>query len=639
MPQQPMVITPLGNMTLSEDARNVQENRVITGRNFLWDSKGPKSGFSTKELSPFPIGSPVDAQGIRIEGRAFLFAQDSILTWREEVPYMWDPLVVFDSTIPLLQRDPWNALYIENKYWFAQRFRGMFEGMEHPETGKLSLRARTSTHIPGLIEGIRAMEIVRGRPILVSDTVIQWGNVGIISDLTPDEGGPGIVAISEFTKGTFTGLVAFGEGFVVHTTEGSIVAEFIGGPATWRFYAGSSKESPIGPWATERLSNGASVFLSAHGLMTAGGGRDPQPWTPEFNEFFRQYLLQVTSGTPSFRLEYDLDRELIYIMESTEGTEYWRTWVLAPTLDRWGVFNESVCGIGFLNTKDYGYVDSLGRAYVFVEQFWRSVEPANERGANRHYPRYEKGLQGPSSSAVSRNVAWNLEAPLESPVVPAAAWYLPGSVTPAALDLAGMDSWIEIGFMRPQGMTDGADSEIEIQELLIGSIPSLAPETPGFYTQHRPHEYFYFDREDWSAEPLLSPIALPYDLDSEDGYEDLEYAGDYGHIDMEYLTVYDAYFDIESWEDWNLSGPAEDWNGPQLALNRITHKLSVLASTDGITFDEYTPVMARFNTAGRLFTTWTSGVYNVIRLAADEPGEYYHAKLISLTIEYGGQII
>lgn len=635
---QPLLITPIGNYVRSEDARNVEETRILGGRNFLFDSFGPKSGLATKELSPFPIGLPVDVQGIRLEGRAFVFSGDAILQWRTSIPYMWEPLISFESVVPGHLRDPWAGIFLGGSWYFAQRSRGLYQATEDENTGRLRVFPRTDTQIPGLIEDIRHIDVVRNRPIIVSDSIIQWGNVGELDTLAPSLSGPGFANIADYTKGTFVGMTSFNEGFVVYTTEGSIIVEFIGGDQTWRFRAGTSTERPLNTWCSERLSNGANVFLGTHGLMVAGAGREPTPWTPEFNEYFREYIVSLGPKNTTFRLEYDSLRERVYVLESGDSLTYWRSMVIVPTLDKWGELSERHYGILYLNPDDYGYVDTMGIARVFNESFVNQVEPDNSVGANRHYPRLEKTLPGISSTTVSRHVAWETEYPLPGPEVPSASWYYPNSTIPAPLGLAGLDSWIEFGYVRPGQMTDAADSYIEIHEILLGSTPSAAPEMADFTTDWKPG-YFYGEFEDWHSEGVYTPGNLTVDLDLIDGARDLESAPNYDHLDLETLDYPSVVFNLDDEEDWNEDGIAEDWGGPISGLPILTYGLTLQSSLDGITFDEFTPIMARFMTEARLFSVFSTGAYHRFRVEANEPFEFYHVKLVSLTIGYGGQVI
>ncbi len=638
MPNQPFQLTPIGSYMPSQDVRNITETRVIDGKNFLFDSFGPKSGFASRQLSPFPVGAPLDVQGIRLQGRTFVFSQDAIMLWRSKVPFMWDLLFTFDSSIPLAERDPWSAIYIGGNIMLSQRNRGVLMAEYVPDTERLWLHPQTNSTIPGLIEGIRAMDVVRNRAILVNDTTIQWSDLGDCTDLTPAEAGPGFVLISDFSKGTFLSLVSFNEGFVVYTTEGSIVCEYIGGDATWRFYAGTSSERPVNPWTTVRLSNGGTIFLSRRGLMSATNGREPTAWTPEFNEFFREYTTRMGFDETRYRLEYDADRESMYVMESSDGSRYWRAWQIRPTLDKWGMFNEQFYGILPITNGLYGYVDINGVVNYFTEFTSRGTEPDNALGYNRHYPRIEKQLDIPSTSAVSRASAWNVEFPLENPEVPAADWYGPGSTTPAPQGLRGMDSWISIGFARSPQMIDAAESRIEFHELLIGSVRSAPPEVEDFTTAWKP-DYFYGTAEDWDSPGEAVDGDLIEDLDIVNGSIDFESAPSYGAIDMEYANYPTYYFDVESVEDWNNDGIAEDWGGVLSGLNEITYQLTVESSEDGITFDETTPFVARFMTEARLFTLMSSGTYHRFTFRAIELGEYYHIKLMTGTIDYGGKVI
>lgn len=637
MPTLRFRIQEIESKPLSVDARNFDKTSIIDGKNYLFDSMGPKSGFSTRQLTPFAFPDATDIQGLRLQNGTFVFTPDSILQWRKNVPYAWDVVHDFKTKIPVQQRDPWSGIYFAGDYFFSHRYRGFLKGSTSQSSGKLQFLPQTTATIPGLIAGIRGMAVVQGRAIIVNDSTIQWSAPLSLDSLAIGLGGAGFQLINEFVAGTYLALTTFESGFVVWTTEGAVAAEHIGGDAVWRWFPLTTEEKPIGNWTTLRLSNGKTVFLGIHGLMVLNAAAEPTPWTQDFNEFFREYCRDRQINLHQWRLEYDVDREYIYLMESANGVDYWRTHVIAPTLNKWGELSDKIHGVLPLTEELFGYVDQLRIPQYFINAHDREIEPPNELGLNRLFPRVQKNLLIPSSSAVCNAIAWNPEYTFPIPDLVSGGWFEPGVELKSAAVTGPMDSWIEIGYIRPAEYNAPADANFEIQELIIGSIPSAAPVEESWITEWKPN-YFYDPVEDWDDDIILIPGDFTDDLMIGDSILDLNAAS--GDSDLDFnVANYPTFIDSSDHEDWNNTAISEDWMSPISGLPIIDYDLSIQGSGDGITFDLFTPVIARFNTAALTYSVETSGNFHRIRFDAVQQGHYFHVKYAEVNVEYGGQTI
>lgn len=637
MPSMRFPVPSIESLMPSVDPRTSAAAHLIDGRNFMWDSKGPKSGFSTKQLTPFPFYAPRDVQGKRIQDRTFVFTQDTILEWRTNSPFMWDMLQTFPNPIPEKLRLPWQGIYMNGYVYIAHVYRGFYSAPLELGTKKLWLRLESSDSILGLPEGIRGMEIVRGRAILVTDKTIYWGNTGDLSDLTPGLGGAGFQIISNYVKGTFLALTGFQDGFVVWTTEGAILAQFIDGDEVWRFDPLTSNERPMNPWCTVELSNGASAFLSRKGLFLTGSGENPKAWTELFNEFFREYMKDIVGNSRTWRLEYDDNREMIYLSESTNNSSFSRTFVLSPTLNKWGMFSDEVHGFLPLTPDLYGYADRAGVPQYFTEAFNREVDPPNELGLNLLFPRLEKQLKTPSSSAVSHGQAREPLPISTARVLSSGGWYLPESTTRFSPYPGGMDSWIEVGYLRPNELNMAADAFTEIQEVYVGSIPVAAPELD--FTTMWKADWFYGEHEDWNEIPIIIHGDMINDhMIMADSIEDLQLSQPSVNEDLLTQDYPEFTYSEEIYEDWDVMTGSEDWNRIVSAYPALDYQLVAQSSQDGITFVEYPVVLSRFDSASKTFATMTSGTLHKLRFAAEEVNEYYHVQALEITITYGGQL-
>lgn len=638
MPNQSIEITPLETLMPSIDARNSPRVHVVDGRNFYYDSKGPKSGFGSAELTPFSFTAPRDLQSVKVEENHFVFTQDAMLQWNG---YYFDLIRTFSQPIPINAgvRTPWVGAFMSDATYLAQSFRGLFKVSRDSVTERLVVERKTNLNIPGLIDGIRGMAVVRNRMILVNDKSIQWSAVGDMDDLTPGPGGAGIVAINSFTKGTFVGLADFDDGFIVYTTQGAVIGEFTGGQTTWRWYPGESEERPINPWCVIRVASGVHGIMTPHGLFTVSGGQDPQPWTPEFNEFFLKYISTLApDSTLRWRLEYDFSRQMIYVMESNDGLVYWRAFVLTPTRNKWGLFSKTHHGLVTYADDIYGFVGLDGLPRYFTDGLFELNCPNNEIGANRFYPIFEKSAteQTKSSSMVFRSHDWDFQSAIERLNPQAAAWYLGTSVTPAPPSLGSLDSWIDVGFIRAPQLSDTVDSIPEIQEIKIGSVPSL-PSEEHWSTEWIHHE-LYWEDEDWNWQIVVGIEDVVVDLNLLDGVEDLNTAP---NVTMDFNEMGQFIFDNIGvpTEDWNIETGDEDWNGQFAHLNQMKDKISILSSEDGFTYQTFIPELASYRTHTRVLTTIAPGFFHRLRIEADEPSAYYHIRFLGFTFEHGGQLI
>lgn len=640
----PLRFTPIGSYMPSVDARTTDGVRVLAGKNYYFDSLGPKSWFASKQLSPKPLGNPIDVQGITIEGRTYVFTQDAILVWRDKAPFDWEPIRYFRKSMPEAQRDPWSVIYINGKLYFSHRYRGLFSAEPESNTPKLWLTQENDTTILGVFSGIRKLAVVRNRAIIVTDTEIQWSNTDDFSDLTPELGGAGFQYIASFTKGTFIGLTTFDDGFVVWTTEGSVVAEYIGDDYTWRFYPGRSQERPISPWATVRVSSGEQVFLSAHGVFSATSGEAPEAVTTDFNEFLRDYIRNTSANLKLWRVQYDADEETIYLLESSDHVTYTRAFVLRATLNRWSEFNQEVYGLLPVTPDYYGYVDIHGVVNYLVDGTAREVTPPNDSLYDIKVPQLEYRQQIPSSCVITNSMSVDTIDHLESPDVIQPGWYEGASTIPATPTVEGLDSFIEIGYLRASELMAVADSEMELHNIAVSTPRSRPIFEEDFTVNHKDSGYFYPETVDWQVEIDRVYTSLTVDCNSySDTTVDLMTYADFGtYVDS------NDYFEPastqvvgpeDSQEDWNDAGDAEDWNSTVANLNRLGINMLVHMSFDGITFEEVIPVRVRFDIEEQLFDCYSVGQLHRLRFEANTITETFHLAYGAITIGSGGQLL
>lgn len=619
----------------SIEARLSPESHVIAGRNFTWDSLGPKSGFGAVYLTPFPLENPKDVQAIEIQNRTFVFTQDAILSWRTERPYGWELLYQFTTRLPVNERLPWQMIYLDGDIYVTHPSRGLFVAPFVTGQNKFWFNPVTANDIPGLPSRIKGLIKVRGRAIIVTDELIQWSEVGDMSDLTPGLAGAGFQRIDGIVAGTYRALTSWQNGFIVWTTKGAVIAEWIGGDDVWRFDPLASQERPLNAWCTLELSTGIVAMLTEHGLFYAPDS--PQPWTPEFNEFFREYVKDRPQSDYFFRLDYDTASESVFVSESHTGQVYQRSFVLKPTLDKWGTFDVETHGFGQWTAEDFGYVTQEGFIYKFDDVFFRETEPAIEDGLDRYHPRIQKQLAVPSSSLVIRNLTYDPTNLEEIVNVNLPAWYKPRSFVPAVPAKGTLDSFIEVGYLRSPELGMAADAYAEFYEITVFTPPTQPTHPEDFTTEWRA-DFFYPEIEDWDYGGDLIPEDIVEDWAVESGVDDWGSGSVSGFEDWNAMSNYDSVIDPSvPIVDWNQPAPAESFGGNSGDQPALPYKLSIHASQDGITVESYAPELAKFNVSAQSYATFTSGTLHYLRFAATDIGEYYHVRGLELTMGYGGQ--
>jgi len=634
-------VSPIETFMPSIDHRNAGRSFVVDGRNFLFGPKGPYSGFTSRILTPFPIGAPAEVQGMNIQDRTLVFTSDAILAWRTKVPFTWELLYAFNTGIAGNLEGPWSGMYIDDQLFLSQPSRGMFSTELDPDSNKMWLRPRSAFDIPGLESQIRGMDVVHSRGILVNDSVIQWSAVGDMSDLTPALGGAGFQRLDAFVQGTYLGLNSFQDGFVVWTTGGAVIAEYIGGDEVWSFYPLKTQLKPVGRRAVARLEDGNIIFLSRHGLMQSNNSANVGPFSEAFNEFFLTTMFPETGQlTPNqyWRLDYDASRESIYLAESADGGIYNRTFVFNPTRDKWGLFSDKHYGLLPLTPDTFGFVDLQGIAHYFLPTYTREVEPDNSRGMNRIMPALQKQGYVMSSSVVCRTAEFDASLPMEPYDPPQAGWYMGATQVPKAGDPASLDSWIEIGYVRPEQLQGWTNQTVEIQELKMSSPPSEPQFSNDYRTNHH-KTWFYPELEDWDSVATIDYFDTTEDWMVSDDSDDWLSAPSFENEDWLYAIFPLVTYIPTEFEDWN-AGPdsTEDWNGPGPGLIPIDYGLEVRASQDGITFDATIPEMSRFNVTAQDWATISGGLFHRIRLSATEPWQYYDASHVAVTLQFSGNI-
>jgi hypothetical protein len=590
MSEQNFKASDIKGLTPSVEPTRSDELFALHGRNYIFDTRGPKSVFGNRYLLPQALGKPEHSQGLRLKlrggDRCFIFTSDSILEWDEELGG-WKVIYITPDTSVAPNRWTWG--YLNNLLFFC-----------HPRTGILVYVIDTGVCQPHSDVGIgtpeEALSIVINNGFLCVATPIlfAWSAPSNGLDFNPTIGGAGFQLISDRVSGFPIAVTSYTRGCLTWTTGGVMRSEFSGDPAVFRHRALQTEYRPINSFCTCKIDDDTVVILDERGLFQSKG-EAPTPLTPMFNEFLQDYLQDndINKGT-NVRVEWDELKRRMYVSTSlTESNALFENcFVLYPNLDKWGQFNEPHYGILPLLVKDsqraddfYGFIDSDGRARYWRHIGSREVRPEDSvlaRRANLMYPpmqkpfSFEEGEEGPilSSSAVANTFA---DVEVDGP---AGFYEWDGdSATPLAAERTGLDAVLVFGLLRAMGQ-QSADQLAEVTSVMIRN-PSESNTTVGTGFNITP--------------------AAP--------------------------------------ESLNLKQTTNPISERFIGESYVNHKLRIIGTIDAETvFTQEEPKLTGFVKGARYYSCSVTGLWHIMELRADEIGEAFYPVTFELTAVPAGRL-
>lgn len=572
-------------ITPAVDARKSDKLFALAGRNYVLDALGPKSPFGNRFLTPYPLGIPEHSQGCRLRlrtgDRVFLFAGDAIIEWIESTG-TWRYIYVTGNTT--IQPYRWTFGYINGIMYFC-----------NPSIGILAYEVEadfceplTSPGTP--VEPI-AIIVNNGRLIVIDDLYYTWSAPGDGTNFTPTLGGAGQQKIADRVPGFPIMLSGYARGVMTWTTGGVMRSEFTGDVEVYRHRAINTEYRPINSFCTFQMDDNTVAILDERGIFQSTG-EAPRPLTPLFNEFLIDYLQKYDLKLgQNVRLEFDdLRRWLFLSLSLSESSPiYEKAFVLYPSLDKWGTFDEEHLGVvpvlvkestraddyfGFVGTDGrIRYWDFVGSRELFpTDGTLNSVYPiASEKPAHIQVGNQFVTL---SSSAVVNTV------PMTPYSQGARGFYPAVGYSPAESLVTDLDSVLQMGFIRARG-EDSNDQLIEINQIFVGSALSGNPDQV-------------------SVDFNLIPPTIPTP-----DVEDI--------IDAENFAVDN--------------------------INYVNHGMRIIATVDGLSpYADAIPELIRFDKGGRYFSCSIVGLWNILELSATEIGEAYHLRTLEMTAVDAGRL-
>ena len=569
---------------------------ALNGENYLFDSKGPKSAFGNRALTPQPQANPSYTQGVRLHlddgDRCFQMDSDGIWEWDEPLGG-YRPIFMTGNLAPT--PGVWTWAYLAGLVYLC-----------HPAAGLLVFDPSNDTCVPHSLVGIGSPEEPlavsenNGRLGVIDKEWIYWSAPSDGLDFEPKLGGAGFQLLSDRVSGYPLIITSYPGGFLTWMTGGVLRSEFTGDAAVFRHRSLTTAIRPVNPFCTCRVEDDVTVVLDERGLYKTQGGT-PEPYAPVFNEFLLQYIRENKMVVNNnLQLEYDELQKTLYVFASTTygGTMYQRTFVYYPTLDRWGEFSELHSGIipikigpGPREGNYFGFVDFSGVTRYWVPTESREVYPIYQgaNALNLFLATVQKVTQfTPEADGISVAATGRFQGFDATGIARRSAYYAPGVVVPEVPRVTGLGSRLQFGLFRPnnQGPSDFMGDCINV---MIRSW------------------------EQNVANDTLETIE-DYMLEADDIYD----------------------------EDWNALSGLEDWNEDSSGLsdNSIGYGLTVIGTLDGVnSYVQEDPQLVEIQRGTRYYSCCVPGVWHKLEIRASDVGESYHVKSGEITVTSSGRLL
>ena len=255
----------------------------------------------------------------------------------------------------------WTAAYLN-----AERFIGNYNyGVwRYTEPGGVATYTRmTSGTVPGFPDDtdlVIAIAESNGRMLYMTEKAIFWSAPADPDNLVPALGGAGFQSISERIGGIPIALMPVAGGAIIWTTAGALALEFIGGDFVFRFWVLNTELLPVSSFSVAKMATESHVIMTRLGLHACQNLDAPQPITPMFNEYMREFLRVYQSNQN--HLWYSVDENRLYVGSRGESRTFKQTMTLDMGIDRWGLMNIEHIGIAqyAANSNQIGYANTAG---------------------------------------------------------------------------------------------------------------------------------------------------------------------------------------------------------------------------------------------------------------------------------------
>lgn len=595
------------------DPRRAGKPFVLEGHNFLMTADGPASAFGSEYISYKKFYNPEEVATFRIVDNIFIFTQSGIFTF-DTVQGVYVPQFVFSVTSEIW---PWYYAICGNSYYFCRKGVGVIRYNTIAATWELT----TNAYYPNDPVSICA---ANGRLVVLGTDRYAWSVQDDGTDFTPSLITGAGYQLTSLIGGISYRVDADNTGFFCCTSKGIIKATFTGSANVYRHTVLTDGVRIFSPFAACSLTDNTTILLTLNGFYITSGEK-PTAWQQTMGEYFKTKVLpQLDLSIKNIiRIDYSQDAQQVFVSvgNSSLPNHYYQTYVYYAPSDQWSSFDRVHQGFGELQISDgankginFGYVNEAGYLSRFKELnhveiadtsgatdelFWRQeitfdarvensehIMPCVSRSHSRD-PISWKGLTTGRYELVGvpyqsvRRLSATDDAYYEGTTLIASSYLISNSVlrywvaTPYSQNLEGLNSYVTVGLLKFAEQLH-ADETSMIENLIVHGQPA-------------------------------SPLA---EID--------DWTNDYPS---------DVY------EDWNtISDVFEDWGFGVTAQSNYT--ASYIQSMDGrnlIPTGEEDLTLYGDEGGARIYVpNGFSSIFHAVKIAANEIGETFQLKLLSI---------
>lgn len=630
--------------------RNINQHYTVAGKNFLFDAKGPKSGFGNTISSYDIINDYKHTENFEVDGQRMVFT-DSVVLGHDRTTKQYYPL--YDMGASYTATAPWTMAFVGNVYYFLKD--GMTSYITYtPATGIWDTPAAPS----GFPSGPKALARVIGRLVCLGDTLVSWSALDDGTDFVPSlTTGAGAQATSMISGTTYM-VKEISAGMLVFTSQGSMLGEFTGGPAVFAWRPLSTTHKILNPFCVITLSDDKEVvFLDNNGFFSTENPDKPAPWQPIMSEYLKETLfpsLATVDDIDAVKLFYNEERELLFVSIKESGTAadlYDYAWCWAKTPDKWSLFNQSHYSFGCYSWSydgsghfDLGFLTNSGEAHSLNEASVIEIPPIQAIQQGLWFADFEYPVRRSGSNYIMPNRArmygWDF-SPLDN--LNTGYWNIGVkeqlAEEPDITTVTQQATWEDITFEDWEVDTGDLDYQVDVtdedwqgdydnyvmrSDMAMSSAGIIHGYTETDFTQNHLDSYvtlglFRFEEKNAAIQTNTLPEQTNQIQSIGLGMPE---GTPYVTEDWELLTGN---------EDWESTTGDEDW-GEGEALTSYTINMTLIASNDGLeeTATE-TPAIAHDGAGVKYYDAANvRGVYHMIKLEATTVGEYYHVETLKL---------
>ena len=536
------------------DYRKTGSFGVIEGENFSWDAAGVRADFASRLVagaqSIASFGEYV--QSVKVGEEYHIIANSRVYRFIADAEGSPTGMWLQIATLTKVQVLNPNLIAGHLRSFTSFNMGGKAyvnswnSGCYRVDLGTMTYTRLTSGTVPGFPDDTNPVYAVTessGRAVYLTKEQLFWSGPAQPEDLTPTLGGAGFQTISQLMSGEPRTLLRVDRGILVWTTTGAMAGEFIGAPLVFRFYQYTVDIMPLNQSAMVFLPDGATMALTQLGVYRIKDLGIPSQVSPLFGEFFREYVRNKKLEDAT--LWYNQPDNRLFVAMRQAGSQFDETFCLDVNIDKWGSMNHNHAGlIQYQPARtQLGYISTDGIvSYLLPTTDERkSIENESEPGTYR-----------------------------------------------------GLNSYVEIGYFRIEGMLMGGEGLQEITGVMV---------------------YRGIDVQGLLDTTVDEGMILDAEI----------VVVDEGEITDTDFSIYDE----------GVLSPGNTTQGYRMQL------LSDFNGYDATLNQDFSVVSAHLSKQSLNTDWWTgsmTGHYLSLRISAVAPGEYYRINTLDITMAYVGDI-